>query len=92
MGANLADEDNEREILADINLNNNVYYLKQLNYIRYMSSQNNKHYPLIVLRADGIFKPYKSTEKKGIPVYIRNLNVKTLKEYLLAFVLNAEAI
>ncbi len=78
MGANLADEDNEREILADINLNNNVYYLKQLNYIRYMSSQNNKHYPLTVLRADGIFKPYKSTEKKGIPIYIRNLNVKTL--------------
>ncbi len=77
MGANLADEDTQREIDADINVNNNIYNLKQLNYTRYMSSQNNKTYPLTILSAKGSFKPYKTTNKEKIPIYIKNLNIYT---------------
>lgn len=73
MGANLGDDTEDREIKAEINIGaNNVYYLKKLDYTRFMTSQNNKIYPLTVLRANGVFQ---SNKKK---IYIRNLNIETL--------------
>lgn len=73
MGANLGDENEEREISADINItDNNVYHIKKLNYIRYMTSQNDRSYPMPVLHLNGIVQ----ADKKNI--FIRNMNVETL--------------
>lgn len=74
MGANLGDESEEREINADINVtSNNVVYLKNLEYLRFMTSQNSRAYPITVLYANGIINLTKN--KKDI--YIRNLNIET---------------
>lgn len=55
MGANLGDESEEREINADINVtSNNVVYLKNLEYLRFVTSQNSRAYPITVLYANGI--------------------------------------
>ncbi len=73
MGANIGDEAEKREIYADINIApNNVYYIKDFRYIRYMISQNAKTYPLNVLKAAGVVE----ANKKHI--FIKNLYVKTL--------------
>ena len=73
MGANLGDENEEREISADINItDNNVYHIKKLDYIRYMISQNDRSYPLPVLHLNGIVQAGKKN------IFIRNINVETL--------------
>mgnify|MGYP000198338260 CR=1 FL=1 len=65
MGANLGDESEEREINADINVtSNNVVYLKNLEYLRFMTSQNSRAYPITVLYANGIINLTKN--KKDI--------------------------
>lgn len=74
MGANLGNENEEREIKADITLtDNNAVYIKSLDYLRYMTSQNDKTYPLTILSANGIIDLSKN--KKDF--YIRNLNIET---------------
>ncbi len=75
MGANLGDENEARELYADINIaDNNIYYLKNFKYIRYMTSQNTRSYPLTVLTANGIIQLKKQN------IFIRNLNVRTLNK------------
>ncbi len=74
-GANLGDEANEREINADITVKQNTYYIKKADYIRYMVSQNNKEYPLLILHLNGILNQNFKDKKQ---VYIKNLNVETV--------------
>ncbi len=75
MGANIGDENETRELSADINVAaNNIYYLKNFKYTRYMTSQNTRSYPLTVLTANGIIHLKKQN------IFIRNLNVKTLNK------------
>lgn len=71
MGSNLSNEDNIRELKAVINIKNNKYILKNAEYIRYMTSQNDKIYPLTILKANGIFNIHKKD------IYIENLKIKT---------------
>lgn len=72
MGADLGDESDEREIYGDITVAKNTYYLRKLEYVRYMTSQNDKTYPLVILNANGII----DVTKKG--VYARTLNIETI--------------
>ena len=74
MGANFGDEANKRELLADVNIVENTYNLKKLNYIRYMVSQNDKTYPLTIINANGIIEQ-KVNDKT---FFIKNLNVETI--------------
>ena len=75
MGANLGNENERRELYADINIaQNNLYYLKNFNYTRYMTSQNAHSYPLTILSANGLLQIKKDF------VYIKNLNVETLNK------------
>lgn len=72
MGANFGDESDEREIKADVTVSGNIYYIKKADYIRYMTSQNDRVYPLTILTANGVVQ----IENKK--TFIRNLNVETL--------------
>lgn len=73
MGANLGDEEEQREINADITINDgNIFFLKNFVYKRFMTSQNDRLYPLPVLSANGVFS------RKSNGFYIRNMNVETL--------------
>ncbi len=71
MGANLGDEDNIRELNANITISGNNYFLKKGNYVRYMTSQNDRIYPLTIITTNGIFNIINKN------IYIRNLNVET---------------
>ncbi len=72
MGANLGDEDDIRELIANITVSGNTYYIKKADYVRYMTSQNDKTYPLTILTANGIV----AVSEKN--VFVRNLNLETL--------------
>lgn len=73
MGSDLGDENEQREIKADITiLNGNVYFLKDFVYRRFMTSQNDKLYPLPIISANGAF------QRKKDGFYIRNMNIETL--------------
>lgn len=73
MGANLGDEDEQREINADITINDgNVYFLRNFVYKRFITSQNDRLYSLPVISANGVFN------RKNNGFYIKNLNVETL--------------
>ena len=72
MGANLGDETDKREVKADIIVNQNTYNIKKLDYVRYMTSQNDRTYPLTVLNMHGIISKNKNN------VYLHNVNVTTL--------------
>ena len=73
-GANLSDEDEQRELWANIDINQNIYHIKKMNYVRYMTSQNNKSYPITIFTGNGLIE-YSSKKKQ--PFYIHNLNVDT---------------
>lgn len=72
MGADLGDEGDEREITADVDISQNTYYLRKLDYVRYMTSQNDKTYPLTILSANGVI----DMTPKGF--YARNFNIETV--------------
>ncbi len=72
MGANLGDETDKREVKADIIVNQNTYNIKKLDYVRYMTSQNDRTYPLTILNMHGVVSKNKNN------VYLRNVNVTTL--------------
>lgn len=72
MGANLGDESEEREVNADISVLNNTYFIRKVDYVRFMISQNDKAYPLRVLTANGVI------QGEGKKFFIRNLNIETL--------------
>lgn len=74
MGANLGDEKEEREIYADLTVNNNSYNLKKMDYIRYMTSQNASSYPIRILTANGQLTANKNN------ILIKNLNIETLEK------------
>lgn len=75
MGANLGDENESREIEADISVeDNNLYVINNLKYIRYMTSQNDTSYPLPVIVANGVVKADKNS------IFVKNLNVETLNK------------
>lgn len=75
MGANLGNTDDEREVYADLNISKNTYYLKKLDYVRYMTSQNDRSYPLTILTANGIFEQLSGKKNQ---FFIRNMNIETL--------------
>lgn len=75
MGANLGDDNEDREIEADINIeDNNLYVINNLKYIRYMTSQNASSYPLPIIVANGAIKADKNN------IFVKNLNVETLNK------------
>lgn len=74
MGANLGDDEEERQVLATVNVVGNKYYLKKAEYVRYMTSQNDKSYPLPIILANGLLEQNPQTKQ----FFIKNLNVKTL--------------
>lgn len=53
MGANLGDTADKREINADISVKNNIYDVRKLTYLRYMTSQNDFSYPIEIINAHG---------------------------------------
>lgn len=73
MGANLGNEEEQREINADLIISDgNIYNLKKLVYKRLITSQNDKLYPLPVLNVNGIF------HRQNNGFFIKNMNVETL--------------
>lgn len=74
MGANLGNVDDERQVVANINIVGNKYYLKNAEYVRFMTSQNDKSYPIPIISANG-FVEQNSQNKE---FFIKNLNIKTL--------------
>ena len=73
MGANLGDVSNERKIFADIKVKKNIYYIKRLNYVRYMISQNDKIYPITIFTSNGTIE-----EKGKNLIYLKDLSLKTV--------------
>ena len=74
MGANLGDESSQRAIVGDINIVGNNYTIKRIDYVRFMTSQNSKIYPLKIITANGVIE--QNTKDKSFVV--KNLNVETL--------------
>ncbi len=73
MGANLGDENEPRELNTDIVIkdNGNIIDIENLAYKRYMSSQNDKIYPLTIIKANGTL----NKQAKGFAA--KNLNIET---------------
>lgn len=71
MGANLDDTDDEREITADLSVKKNDIKINSINYIRYMTSQNDYVYPRKIITMYGNIKPDKNK------FLLNNLHIKT---------------
>lgn len=80
-GINLGDIYDKRELNGNINLTQDKIFLKNVEYIKYVSSQNNKVYPIVFLNASGILE---KINKEIIPT---ELEIKTNKN-LQARILN----
>lgn len=72
MGATLGDRELKREIRTNINFKGNVAKIRNFEYLKYVSSQNNKLTPVPVLRA---FGDVTRVDKDNVS--LRNFNVKT---------------
>jgi len=72
MGANLGDRELKREIRSNINFKGNVAKINNFEYLKYVSSQNNKLTPVPVLKA---FGDIVRADKDNIS--LRNFNIKT---------------
>ncbi len=72
MGANLGDKELKREIRSNINFKGNVAKINNFEYLKHISSQNNKLTPVPVFRA---FGDIIRTNKDDIS--LRNFNIKT---------------
>ena len=75
MGANIGDEDILREIRSLLYLSDNKIDLKNIEYIKYVQSQNNKKNPLKMMSLTGAISNYKDY-KNG---YLNNVHIKTEK-------------
>lgn len=75
MGANIGDEDVLREIRSLLYLSDNKVDLKNIEYIKYVQSQNNKKNPLKMMSLTGTISNYKDY-KNG---YLNNIHIKTEK-------------
>lgn len=81
-GTNLGTRTNKREITGNIQITKNRINIKNLDYIKYISSQNNKVYPIIFAQMNGIFE--QTEDKKYLP---KELAIKT-NQNLSARILN----
>lgn len=81
-GTNVGEINDEREFVGDININGEDINIKNLSYIKYVSSQNNKIYPLLFASVDGKLKI--NSDNVILP---EELNIKTDKN-LSAKILN----
>lgn len=73
MGANLGDESEQRELRGNIVIkdNGNTFDIEDFAYKRYMSSQNDKIYPITIFKGHGI------VNKQANGFYAKNLNIET---------------
>lgn len=71
MGANFGDEQNEREIKLNALMRRNFIFLKNLEYLKYETSQNNKTYPISMITLKG------AAHYKNKNFELRNFNIKT---------------
>ena len=75
MGANIGDEDYLREIRSIILFENKKIDLKNLEYLKYVKTQNNKKNPLKMICIRGNILNYKDIKN----VYFNNIHIKTEK-------------
>lgn len=72
---NIGEITEKREFDCDVNITNgNEINIKKFNFIKYITSQNNKTYPMTFATVNGILK--KNTQSMFIP---KNLHIKTNK-------------
>lgn len=71
MGANLDDTNEEREINADISVRKNDIKINSLNYVRYMTSQNDYVYPRKIISVFGNIRHDKNK------FFLNNLHIVT---------------
>ncbi len=55
-GVNFGEITEKREFVSDIDINEDMINVKKFNYIKYISSQNNKTYPIVFANANAILK------------------------------------
>ncbi len=55
-GVNFGETTEKREFVSDIDINEDIINVKKFNYTKYISSQNNKTYPIIFANANAILK------------------------------------
>lgn len=84
-GTNLGMRTNKRELTGNIQITKNEINIKNLDYIKYISSQNNKVYPIIFAQMQGILEQNK--EKQYFPKEIairtnQNLSARILNIFL----------
>ncbi len=72
MGANLGDKELKRELRTNINFKKNIAKVNNLEYLKYISSQNNKLTPVSVLKTSGEII---LVNKKDAT--LKNFNIKT---------------
>ena len=83
MGTNIGDTVETREFTGNINLNKNIINIKKLDYIKYITSQNNSTYPVLFATGGGIFE----FDKEKNTIAPKELTIKTEKN-LSARILN----
>ncbi len=80
-GVSLGEISDKREYNGKINIKNDKIIINKLDYIKYISSQNNKVYPIVFATIDGVLK------RNNNNIEPQELNIKTNKN-LSAKVLN----
>lgn len=73
MGANIGDENDLREIRSFIILDPRKINLKNIEYLKYVTSQNNKKNPLKMMSISGNISNYKDSKN----TYLNNIRIKT---------------
>ncbi len=86
-GANFGETTEKREFTGNVNIDKSQIIINSLNYIKYVTSQNNKTYPITFAVAKGILKYDKNNElypeemtlktNKNLPARILNIFLKT---------------
>lgn len=83
---NIGDINDKREFSGKINIIKNKIFLENFEYIKFVSSQNNKTYPIVFLNASGVFENNKKEilplilkikTNKNLPARMLNLLLKT---------------
>lgn len=72
MGASLGDSGNLREIQSEINFTPNHFYIKNIDYMKYITSQNGNPYPMQMVNAKG-----NVTFDNNKNIFLDNFTVKT---------------
>ncbi|MCD7779042.1 MAG: hypothetical protein LUH05_00005, partial [Candidatus Gastranaerophilales bacterium] len=84
-GASLGEITDKREFNGKININKNEIVIKKLDYVKYVSSQNNTVYPILFATINGILKINEDNlaelEEISIKTY-KNLSAKILNMLL----------